>query len=191
MSPDKIKEFLKPLKLAKAGNKRQFSSGVLPQLQSIVEQFQRKAGHVALFAGASGTGKTYAATILEQGLGRPLYRVDLAGIVSKYIGETEKNLSELFAAAERQDIILFFDEADGLFGKRTDIKTANDRYAALDKDYLLKCIEAYSGLVILTTEQRAKLDNTFLHHVEWEVKFARPALKRPFSWRQLIPKRFW
>ncbi len=120
-------------------------------------------GHAvtALFAGPSGTGKTMAAQILANDLGVELFQVDLAKIVSKYIGETEKNLAEIFDAAERASAVLLFDEADALFGKRTEIRDAHDRYANIEVAYLLQRMESYAGLAVLTTNMRQNLDPAF------------------------------
>ncbi len=111
-----------------------------------------------MFHGAARTGKTLGAHVLAQALGRDILRIDLAQVVSKYIGETEKNLDALFERAEQTGAILFFDEADALFGKRTDVKDAHDRYANVDIAYLLQRIEAYEGLVILATNLRDEDD---------------------------------
>jgi hypothetical protein len=121
---------------------------------------ESSSGLVALFHGAAGSGKTLAAHVLAQALGRDIMRIDLAQVVSKYIGETEKNLAALFDRAERTGAVLFFDEADALFGKRTDVKDAHDRYANIDIAYLLQRIEAYEGLVILATNLQDKDDET-------------------------------
>src|SRR5207342_3438730 len=112
----------------------------------------------ALFVGPSGTGKTLAAGWLATRLALPLYRVDLAAVTSKYIGETEKNLAELIARAEHAEIALLFDEADSLFGKRTDIKDSNDRFANAQTNYLLQRIEIFDGIAILTSNSRARFD---------------------------------
>lgn len=113
-------------------------------------------GFRALFAGPSGTGKTLAAQTLATELDRPLYRVDLSRLVSRYIGETEKNLDALFDRAEQGEWILFFDEADALFGKRTDVRDSHDRYANLEVSYLLQRLEAHPGAVIIATEREPK-----------------------------------
>ena len=114
----------------------------------------------ALFAGESGTGKTLAAEVLANELGLDLYRIDLAAIVSKYIGETEKNLRRVFDAAEASGAVLLFDEADALFGKRGEVKDAHDRYANLEVAYLLQRMESYRGLAILTTNLRSRTSTT-------------------------------
>ena len=125
-----------------------------------------KPGYRALFHGPPGTGKTLTATLLGKHTGRPVFRIDLSRVVSKYIGETEKNLSRLFDKAEHKDWILFFDEADALFGKRTEIRDAHDKYANQEVAYLLQRIESYAGLVILATNQRGNIDEAFLRRFQ-------------------------
>jgi hypothetical protein len=128
----------------------------------------------SLFIGPSGTGKTLAAAWLATKLTMPLYRVDLASVLSKYIGETEKNLASLLAKAERSDVILLFDEADSLFGKRTDIKDANDRYANTQTNYLLQRIENYQGIVLLTSNSRSRFDSAFTRRIDMIIDFPAP-----------------
>ncbi|HEX2828588.1 MAG TPA: ATP-binding protein [Burkholderiales bacterium] len=133
-----------------------------------------RTGVRALLVGPSGTGKTLAAGWLATRLGLPLYRVDLASITSKYIGETEKNLAQLFARAEHAEVLLLFDEADSLFGKRTDVKEANDRFANAQTNYLLSRIETYEGLAILTSNSRARFDSAFTRRLDAIIEFAAP-----------------
>lgn len=121
-----------------------------------------KKGALVLLIGEPGSGRTDAAATLAETLGMPIYRVDGGRVVSKYIGETEKNLGALFDAAEKEGAILLFDEADALFGKRTDVKDAHDRYANQEVSYLLQRIETYPGLVILTTNRRDSIDSALL-----------------------------
>lgn len=147
-------------------------------------------GPVALFAGPSGTGKTFAAAVLATKLGWPLYRVDLGRLVSKYIGETEKNLNRLFDAAHGQPMILQFDEADSLFSKRGEVKEARDRYANMEVSHLLSRIEVHHGPVILTTNLRQHLDQAFARRFQVVVDFPRPdAEARTRLWRRLLPSR--
>lgn len=131
-------------------------------------------GVKALFIGASGTGKTLAAQWLADRLARPLVRVDLASVVSKYIGETEKNLSQLLARAEHLDAVLLFDEADSLFGARTDVKQANDRYANMQTNYLLQRLETFHGVAVLTSNSKARFDDAFLRRLDAVVEFPLP-----------------
>jgi hypothetical protein len=134
-----------------------------------------RPGVRALLVGASGTGKTLACGWLATRLGLPLYRIDLAAISSKYIGETEKNLAQLFARAEAAELILLFDEADALFGKRTEVKDANDRYANQQTNYLLQRIEAFDGIALLTSNSRARFDSAFTRRLDAILEFPLPA----------------
>ncbi len=148
----------------------------------------RGLGVSALFAGPSGTGKTTAAEILARELRLDLYRIDLSAVVSKYIGETEKNLRRLFDAADEGGAILLFDEADALFGKRSEVKDSHDRYANIEVSYLLQRMEAYRGLAILTTNQRQALDPAFLRRLRFVVQFPFPdAAQRAEIWRRIFP----
>ena len=133
-----------------------------------------RPGVRALLVGPSGTGKTLAAGWIATRLGLPLYRVDLASVTSKYIGETEKNLSELFARAEHAEVVLLFDEADSLFGKRTDVKDANDRFANQQTNYLLQRIESFEGIVLLTSNSRARFDPAFTRRLDAILEFPTP-----------------
>ena len=149
---------------------------------------RRGLGVSALFAGGSGTGKTMATEVLASELGLDLYRVDLSQVVSKYIGETEKNLRRVFDAAEGGGVILHFDEADALFGKRSDVKDSHDRYANIEVSYLLQRMEAYRGLAILTTNMRGALDPAFLRRLRFVVEFPFPdAAGRAEIWRRVFP----
>jgi AAA+ superfamily predicted ATPase len=131
-------------------------------------------GANALFAGPSGTGKTMAAEIIASELGLDLYKIDLSGVVSKYIGETEKNLDRIFAAAENANAILFFDEADALFGKRSEVRDSHDRYANIEISYLLQKMEQYEGVAILATNLRQNLDEAFVRRLAFTVHFPFP-----------------
>ena len=138
----------------------------------------------ALFAGPSGTGKTMAAQVLARSLGLDLYRVDLAGVVSKYIGETEKHLREVFEACERAPVLLLFDEADALFGKRTQVSDAHDRYANIEIDYVLQRMEQFDGVAVLATNRKGDLDTAFVRRLRFIVDFAPPSpLERERLWR--------
>ena len=152
------------------------------------ERTTRGLGVTALFAGESGTGKTLAAEVLAAELALDLYRIDLAATVSKYIGETEKNLRRLFDAAEASGAVLLFDEADALFGKRGEVKDGHDRYANLEVAYLLQRMESYRGLAILTTNLRSNLDRAFLRRLRFVVQFPFPdAEQRAEIWRRTFP----
>jgi hypothetical protein len=141
----------------------------------------------ALFFGPSGTGKTMAAAIVARDLGMEIYRVDLSRIVSKYIGETEKNLDLLFDEARRAFSLIFFDEAEALFGKRSEVKDAHDRYSNIELAYLLQRMEAFEGVAILATNLRKNMDNAFLRRLQFAVEFPLPSFKQ----RLLIWQRVW
>jgi hypothetical protein len=150
----------------------------------------RGKGLTVLFSGPPGTGKTMAAEVIANALQMDLYRIDLAGVVSKYIGETEKNLSRIFREAEYSDAILFFDEADALFGKRSEVKDAHDRYANIEINYLLQQIESFEGVVVLATNMRQHLDEAFLRRIQVVVEFPMPAYEDRVSiWRQSFPQK--
>lgn len=148
----------------------------------------RGLGITALFAGASGTGKTFAAEVLAAELRLDLFRIDLSQVVSKYIGETEKNLRRVFDAAENSGAILLFDEADALFGKRSEVKDSHDRFANIEVSYLLQQMEAYRGLAILTTNLKHALDPAFLRRIRFVVSFPFPGpVERAEIWRRIFP----
>lgn len=134
-----------------------------------------RPGVRALFTGPSGTGKTLAAGWLATRLGLPLYRVDLASVTSKYIGETEKNLAQLLARAEQAEVVLLFDEADSLFGKRTDVRDSNDRFANTQTNYLLQRVESYDGLIILTSNSQSRIDDAFARRLDLIIEFPLPS----------------
>jgi hypothetical protein len=148
----------------------------------------RAQGLKVLFAGESGTGKTMAAQVLGAELGLEMFRVDLAGTVSKYIGETEKNLERIFSAADGSNAILFFDEADALFGKRSEVSDAHDRYANIEVAYLLQRMEAYPGAVILATNFRRNLDDAFIRRLDFVIDFPFPeSADRRQIWQRVLP----
>lgn len=148
----------------------------------------RNLGISALFAGGSGTGKTMAAEVLAHALHLDLFRIDLSQVVSKYIGETEKNLSRIFDAAEEGSVVLLFDEADALFGKRTEVKDSHDRYANVEISYLLQRMECYRGLAILTTNRKSALDHAFLRRLRFIIDFPFPEpAQRAEIWRRVFP----
>lgn len=148
----------------------------------------RGLGISALFDGPSGTGKTLAAEVIANELGLDLYRIDLSGVVSKYIGETEKNLRRIFDAAETAGAVLLFDEADALFGKRSDVRDSHDRYANIEVSYLLQRMEEYRGLAILTTNMKQALDPAFTRRIRFVVQFPFPdAQDRAEIWRRIFP----
>jgi SpoVK/Ycf46/Vps4 family AAA+-type ATPase len=147
-----------------------------------------ESGISVLFAGPPGTGKTMAAELLSIKLDLPMYRIDLSQVVNKYIGETEKNLKRLFDTADICDMILFFDEADALFGRRTEVSDAHDRYANLEISYLLERMERFKGLAILATNRKKDLDEAFLRRLRYIIDFPLPDMEqRRRIWRQVIP----
>lgn len=192
--------------------KADWDSLILPEtqkqsLQSIASQIQQRyrvyqewgfadkknnkgLGICVLFAGLSGTGKTLAAEVLAKELDLDLYQVDLSAVVSKYIGETEKNLATVFSAAERSGAVLLFDEADALFGKRSEVKDSRDRYANMEVSYLLQRIEAYQGLSILTTNLKNAMDEAFLRRFRFVIDFEFPTVdERKQIWKQIFPSK--
>jgi hypothetical protein len=153
------------------------------------EKLSRGKGLNVLFTGPSGTGKTMAAEVLAGELSLDLYQIDLSTVVSKYIGETEKNLSAIFREAEQSQALLFFDEADALFGKRTEVKDAHDRYANIEVNYLLQRVEQYEGVVILATNLQQNLDDAFLRRMQEVLEFPYPdGPLRERIWRGHLPK---
>jgi hypothetical protein len=152
------------------------------------EKLSRGKGLIVLFTGPSGTGKTMAAEVLARELALELFQIDLSNVVSKYIGETERNLSGIFRDAERSQAVLFFDEADALFGKRTEVKDAHDRYANIEVNYLLQRVEQYEGIVVLATNLQTNLDDAFLRRIQQIVEFPFPdEVMRERIWRNHLP----
>lgn len=147
-------------------------------------------GITALFSGPSGTGKTMAAQVLARSLNMQLYCVDLAGVINKYIGETEKRLKQVFEACARANVVLFFDEADALFGQRSEVKDSHDRYANIQIDYLLQRLEKFDGIAILATNRKSDLDPAFLRRIRFSIDFLQPGPKERMAlWRLALPAR--
>jgi SpoVK/Ycf46/Vps4 family AAA+-type ATPase len=178
------------------------SESKLTQLRSIVARYRHAdlvlddwgLGHaagrgiVSLFTGQSGTGKTLAAEVIASALDLDMYRVDISTVVSKYIGETEQNLERLFEAASAGSSVLFFDEADSLFGKRAEVKDGRDRYANLEVSYLLQRLETYDGIVVLATNLPKNIDDAFLRRIHFVVDFPLPAVaERRAIWERHLP----
>jgi AAA+ superfamily predicted ATPase len=156
------------------------------------ENFSRKIkpGYRVLFYGPSGTGKTLTAALLGKQFNKDVYRIDLSQIVSKFIGETEKNLENVFKKAETKDWILFFDEADALFGKRTNVQSAHDKYANQEVSYLLQRVEDYKGLLILASNFKNNLDDAFIRRFHAVIHFPMPNQKERYTlWQKSMPKR--
>jgi SpoVK/Ycf46/Vps4 family AAA+-type ATPase len=174
-------------------NLRQMASQVRHRIKvyeswGFSDKVRRGLGVSALFAGPSGTGKTLAAEVLADELALDLYRVDLSAVVSKYIGETEKNLKQVFDAAEEGGVLLLFDEADALFGKRSEVRDSHDRYANIEVGYLLQRMETYRGLAILTTNLKSTLDRAFQRRLRFIVNFPFPDVaQREAMWRRVFP----
>ncbi len=155
----------------------------------LADKLASSRGVTVLFAGPPGTGKTLAAEVISGELGLDLYKIDLSTVISKYIGETEKNLEQIFAEAETSNAILFFDEADALFGKRSEVRDSHDRYANIEISYLLQRMEAYDGVTILATNLRANLDEAFKRRLQFAVDFPFPEENdRLRIWQALFPK---
>ncbi|MCG8327024.1 MAG: ATP-binding protein [Chitinophagales bacterium] len=149
--------------------------------------FPQGKGLFALFSGAPGTGKTMAAQVIAAELELPLFRIDLSSVVSKYVGETSKNLQRIFSQAKNKNVVMLFDEADALFGKRTDVKDAHDRFANTDTNYLLQAIEQFPGIGILTSNKKANIDHGFIRRLRYVLDFPFPdKIQRIQIWRQLI-----
>jgi vesicle-fusing ATPase len=179
-----------------ADQKQQFQE-VLHAMQTLrvvhyhwgMAQAWNESGIAVMFCGPPGTGKTMAAEALATSLALPIFRVDLSQVVNKYIGETEKNLKRIFDAAELSDCILFFDEADALFGKRTEVKDAHDRFANIEISYLLERMERFKGLAILATNRRKDLDDAFVRRLRFIIEFPMPGVEeRRLIWRLVFPK---
>jgi hypothetical protein len=149
--------------------------------------FPQGRGLVALFSGVSGTGKTMAAQVVAADLGLDLYRIDLSTVVSKYVGETERNIQQILTRAEHMDVVLFFDEADSLFARRTEVKDAHDRFANTETNHLLQAIEQYGGVALLATNRKANIDPAFIRRLRYVIEFAKPdADQRLILWTRFV-----
>jgi SpoVK/Ycf46/Vps4 family AAA+-type ATPase len=154
--------------------KKSIQGRMTKRVAEIARQFKSSktpSGMIALFAGPAGSGKSMAAKALAAEIGLDIYRIDLGAVVNKYIGETEKNLARVLETAQAKDVILLFDEVDALFGKRTEVRDAHDRYTNIDGNYLLQRIEQYAGLVIIATNNKKHLDPALLHRVRFVIEF--------------------
>lgn len=190
-----IPRFEKEIVVLPPKQEQQFAEHV-KAMQSLTEvhygwgtaKAMNESGISVLFAGPPGTGKTMAAEILAIKLDLPMFRIDLSQVVNKYIGETEKNLKRVFDAADVSDMILFFDEADSLFGRRTEVSSAHDRYANLEISYLLERMERFKGLAILATNRKKDLDEAFLRRLRYVIDFPLPGIEqRKRIWKQVVP----
>ncbi len=163
--------------------------GLQPLFDGAFREAVKSQGLTGLFSGPPGTGKTFAALCLANELGLNLYRIDLSQIVSKYIGETEKSLAKIFEEAEAGHGVLLFDEADALFGKRSEVKDAHDRYANIEVGYLLQRLEAFEGIAILATNMRSNMDAAFVRRLRFLLEFPMPdQAMRQRLWEQALPK---
>src|SRR5215204_101751 len=159
------------------------------QLAKLYESAKQKQSVTALFFGPHGTGKTMAATLLGKELGSEVVRIDLKALVSKYVGETEKHLGEMFSRAESKNWILVFDEADALFGKRTAVKDAHDRYANPTLSYLIQRIAAYNGVLLFATNRKSQIDDVFIRRLRYVIQFPLPdAAERLVLWQRGLLK---
>ncbi len=146
-------------------------------------------GLTVLFSGPPGTGKTMSSEVIANELGLDLYKIDIPQVISKYIGETEKNLKSIFAEARNSNAILFFDEADAIFGKRSEIKNSHDRYANIEVAYLLQEMESYEGITILATNFNENIDEAFFRRIQFHVQFTMPDKDmRKKIWLKLFPR---
>jgi SpoVK/Ycf46/Vps4 family AAA+-type ATPase len=201
---DDLARLATPIETARDWNQLVLPGGVLGELHDLVDQAEQRQfvlaesgfaarpgqprGVTAVFAGPSGTGKTLAARIVAGELGLPLYAINLAATVSKYIGETERNLERVFSAAERTDAVLLFDEAEALFGKRSEVQDARDRYANIEVAYLLQRMERYDGVAILATNLLSHFDDAFARRLSFCVYFPYPdAADRRRIWDAVFP----
>lgn len=202
LASGRLEELTRRIRPTRGWNDIVLSADRLAALHGIVDRYQMATtvyddwgfsarpsrGLVALFSGPSGTGKTLAAEIIAGELGLDVFKLDLSSVVSKYIGETEKNLEQIFDAASAANMVLFFDEADSLFGKRSEVKDARDRYANIEVSYLLQRLETYDGLVVMATNFEKNVDEAFLRRIHARVAFELPgADERAAIWRQNLP----
>lgn len=158
-------------------------------LAKIQESAKQKQSFNALFYGPHGTGKTLAATVLGKELGYEVFKIDVAKLISKYVGEVEKNLREIFSRAETKNWILLFEEADALFGKRTAVKNAHDRYANSDAAYLIQRIDAHNGIVLFATNRKSQIDEIFIRRMQYVIYFPLPGpAERLVLWQRGLLK---
>ncbi len=186
IASETLNSFLKPLVLIRPVGEKQLPANLSRQLGSIVHHFKNKRGNTVLFTGTSNSESNSAASLLGKQIGRDVYRIDLSAVASEHLGETEKNLLQIFEDAEKHLFILLFDEVQCLFGKRAGIRSCDDIYANLDMNYLLKRIEAYSGLVIFTTSSRDDLDEALLRAVPWRIDLSRSVVRKDIPWWRRI-----
>lgn len=179
--PDTLNIFLKPLLLTQPVDEKQLPANLSRQFRSIISHFQNKRGNTLLFVGGSASENASAATLLAKYVGREVYRIDLSAVASRHLGDTEKHLLQVFEFADKQHFVLFFDEADSLFGKAAKTRSDDDRYANLDLAYLLKRIAAYPGLVVITTDAHDDLDEALLRAAPWQIDLSH-SVRQPLPW---------
>jgi len=187
--PDTIASFLKPLLPTQPADKKQLPENLPRQLDSIISHFQNKRGNIVLFNNGSVSENVLAVSLLSRHIGREVYRVDLSAVADRHLGETEKHLLRVFEFAAQHGFALFFDEADSLFSKRTDMRSADNRLANPTIAYLLKRIAAYPGMVVFTTNARDELDDTLLRAMPWQIDLGHSESRRHVSWWQRLFKR--
>lgn len=179
--PDYVQEMLQDM-LFEAGDRNLFWEN--PRTRRL---FPQGRGLMGLFCGPPGTGKTMSAQVIAAELSMDLFRIDLASVVSKYVGETSKNLDTILSRAQHMDVVLLFDEADALLGKRTEIKDAHDRFANTDTNFLLQALEDYRGIAILSTNRKTNIDEAFLRRIRYVVEFPQPdTIQRALLWQRLF-----
>ena len=188
--PDTLNNFLKPLLFTQPVDEKELPANLSRQFSSIVSHYQNKRGNSLLFAGGSAPENAFAASLLGKHVARDVYRIDLSAAASSHLGETEKNLLQVFEFSEQHSFILLIDEADSLFSKRSNIRSDDERYANLEISYLLKRIAAYPGLVIITTNARDDLDDTLLRAVPWQIDLSHPVARRRLPLWQRFFNRF-
>lgn len=174
LTDDEFRDVLAHIKPAATWEHLSVPRNTLAKLKAICARFARGKSMVVLFAGPAGAGRTIAAEAMANDLQLDLHRIDLSAVVSKYIGETEKNLSQLFHESAASGAIVLFDEADALFGKRSAVKDSHDRYANIDTGLLLQRMESYAGIVILATNRKSNIDEAFLRRIRYVVELSAP-----------------
>jgi len=187
--PETIDNFLKPLRLTRSIDEKQLPANLSRQFSSIISHYQNKRGNIILFMGGSTAENVPAVHLLAKQVGQDVYRIDLSDTASRNLGETEKNLLQVFDFATQHGFVLLIDEADSLFSKRADIRSSEDRFANLEIAYLLKRIAAYPGLVVFTTNAHDDLDDTLLRAALWQINLGRPGSRKKLSfWQRLFHK---
>lgn len=189
--PETIDNFLKPLRLTQSVDEKQLPANLSRQFSSIISHYQNKRGNIILFSGGSTAENALAVNLLAKQVGQVVYRIDLADAASRHLGDTEKNLLQVFEFAAQHGFVLLIDEADSLFSKHADVRPSDDRFANLEIDYLLKRIAVYPGLVVFTTNAHDDLDDTLLSAALWQLNLGagQPGSRKKLSfWQRLFHK---